>query len=45
MKRQITMLAGMDESQLNRMQNGQMPGNFAQKQKKGKGKGRGNFRI
>jgi hypothetical protein len=27
------------------MQNGQMPGNFAQKQKKGKGKGRGNFRI
>ena len=46
MKKQITMLSGMDETKLNQqMQRGQMPGGFAPKPKKGKGKGRGNFRI
>lgn len=45
MKKQITMLSGMDEEKLSQqMQRGQMP-NYSSKPKKGKGKGRGNFRI
>ncbi len=45
MKKQISMLSGMDEEKLaQQMQRGQMP-NYQSKPKKGKGKGRGNFRI